>query len=111
MLAGGTAAFGQRWETDRRVPCHLPVHQASVPALLPPALRPNTAPEMVSQVLQRPLDVDTVQHALPHEVDQVRQQVSELRKQVFELEEHLGNRPLLPALDKVALGREVGALC
>lgn len=58
------------------------------------------------KVLQRPLDVDTVQHALPHEVDQVRQQVSELRKQVFELEEHLGNRPLLPALDKVALGRE-----
>ncbi|XP_059236189.1 coiled-coil domain-containing protein 57 isoform X4 [Mustela nigripes] len=58
------------------------------------------------KVLQRPLDVDTVQHALPREVDQVRQQVSELRKQVFELEEHLGNRPLLPALDKVALGRE-----
>ncbi|XP_059003481.1 coiled-coil domain-containing protein 57 isoform X1 [Mustela lutreola] len=63
-------------------------------------------PEKEVQVLQRPLDVDTVQHALPREVDQVRQQVSELRKQVFELEEHLGNRPLLPALDKVALGRE-----
>ncbi|XP_044103109.1 coiled-coil domain-containing protein 57 isoform X2 [Neovison vison] len=58
------------------------------------------------KVLQRPLDVDTVQHALAREVDQVHQQVSELRKQVFELEEHLGNRPLLPALDKVALGRE-----
>ncbi|XP_045839954.1 coiled-coil domain-containing protein 57 isoform X2 [Meles meles] len=58
------------------------------------------------KVLQRPLDVDTIRHALPREVDQVHQQVSELRKQVFELEEHLGNRPLLPALDEVALGWE-----
>ncbi|XP_022378961.1 coiled-coil domain-containing protein 57 isoform X3 [Enhydra lutris kenyoni] len=58
------------------------------------------------KVLQRPLDVDTVPHELPREVDQGCQQVSELRKQVFELEEHLGNRPLLPTLDEVALGRE-----
>ncbi|XP_047562888.1 coiled-coil domain-containing protein 57 [Lutra lutra] len=66
----------------------------------------NRLVSRLRQKVQRPLDVDTVQHELPREVDQVCQQVSELRKQVFELEEHLGNRPLLPTLDEVALGRE-----
>ncbi|XP_027968144.1 coiled-coil domain-containing protein 57 isoform X3 [Eumetopias jubatus] len=59
------------------------------------------------KVLQRPLDMDTIQHELPREVDQVHLEVSELRKQVAELEEHLGSRPQLQALDKVAPGKEV----
>ncbi|XP_027423943.2 coiled-coil domain-containing protein 57 isoform X6 [Zalophus californianus] len=73
----------------------------------PPTVLPNIAPETASQVLQRPLDMDTIQHELPREVDQVHLEVSELRKQVAELEEHLGSRPQLQALDKVAPGKEV----
>ncbi|XP_030894801.1 coiled-coil domain-containing protein 57-like [Leptonychotes weddellii] len=61
------------------------------------------------KLLQRPLDMDTVQHELPREVGQVHLEVSELRKQVAELEEHLGSRPQLQALDKVAPGKEVPA--
>ncbi|XP_058417920.1 coiled-coil domain-containing protein 57 isoform X2 [Diceros bicornis minor] len=42
------------------------------------------------KVLQKPLDMDTVQQELPHEVDQVHLEVLELQKQVAELEKRLG---------------------
>ncbi|XP_039082148.1 coiled-coil domain-containing protein 57 isoform X1 [Hyaena hyaena] len=59
------------------------------------------------KVLQKPLDVDTVRHELPHEVEQVHLEVSELQKQVAELEGHVGRRWQSEALDKVTLGRQV----
>nr|XP_044600185.1 coiled-coil domain-containing protein 57 isoform X3 [Equus asinus] len=68
------------------------------------------------KVLQKALDVDTVQRELPHEVDQVHLEVLELRKQVAELEERLGtawkegrvvsSRQQLRAPDSTALRRE-----
>ncbi|XP_077922409.1 coiled-coil domain-containing protein 57 isoform X3 [Halichoerus grypus] len=61
------------------------------------------------KLLQRPLDMDAVQHELPREVGQVHLEVSELRKQVAELEEHLGSGPQVQALAKVAPGKEVPA--
>ncbi|XP_053424239.1 coiled-coil domain-containing protein 57 isoform X2 [Nycticebus coucang] len=41
------------------------------------------------KVLQKPLELDTVQHELPHEMDQVHLEVLELRTQVAELGAHL----------------------
>ncbi|XP_036078573.1 coiled-coil domain-containing protein 57 isoform X4 [Rousettus aegyptiacus] len=68
------------------------------------------------QVLQGPLDVDTVRRELPHELDQVHLEVLELRKQVAELEKHFvsagkegGAHPSQQqpwVLDAMALGRE-----
>lgn len=62
--------------------------------------------------------MDAVRHELPHELAQVHLEVSELRKQVAELERHLmsaGKESGAPASqqqpwapDAVALGREVG---
>ncbi|XP_057572530.1 coiled-coil domain-containing protein 57 isoform X2 [Hippopotamus amphibius kiboko] len=43
------------------------------------------------KVLQEPLDVDNIQRELPHELDQVHLEVLQLRKQVAELEKHLGS--------------------
>lgn len=80
-------------------------------------------PLLGPQVLQGPLDMDTVRRELPHELDQVHLEVLELRKQVAELEKHLvsagkeGGAPPSQqqpwAPDAVAFGREVGvgALC
>uniref|UniRef100_A0A8C9Q256 Coiled-coil domain containing 57 n=1 Tax=Spermophilus dauricus TaxID=99837 RepID=A0A8C9Q256_SPEDA len=42
------------------------------------------------KVQQKPLELDTVHHELPREVDQVHVEVLELQKQVAELEKHLG---------------------
>ncbi|XP_024902844.1 coiled-coil domain-containing protein 57 isoform X2 [Pteropus alecto] len=68
------------------------------------------------EVLQGPLDMDTVRRELPHELDQVHLEVLELRKQVAELEKHLASagkeggappsqqQPWAP--DAVAFGRE-----
>ncbi|XP_030151753.1 coiled-coil domain-containing protein 57 [Lynx canadensis] len=61
------------------------------------------------KVLQKPLGADTVQHELPHEVGQVHLEALELRKQVAELEEHIGSHWRLRALDQVALARQVPA--
>lgn len=75
-------------------------------------------PLLGPQVLQGPLDVDTVRRELPHELDQVHLEVLELRKQVAELEKHFvsagkegGAHPSQQqpwVLDAMALGREVG---
>ncbi|KAJ1071901.1 hypothetical protein K5549_013768 [Capra hircus] len=43
------------------------------------------------KVLQEPLDVDTIQRELPHELDQVHLEALQLQKQVAELEKHLGS--------------------
>lgn len=75
---------------------------------------------MASQVLQEPLDVDTIQRELPHELDQVHLEALQLQKQVAELEKHLGSarkesggaasRQQPKASDTAAVGGEVGAL-
>ncbi|XP_060146742.1 coiled-coil domain-containing protein 57 isoform X3 [Globicephala melas] len=53
---------------------------------------PNIVSETASQVLREPLDVDTIQRELPHELDQVHLEVLQLRKQVAEIEKHLRAR-------------------
>ncbi|XP_026936902.1 coiled-coil domain-containing protein 57 isoform X4 [Sagmatias obliquidens] len=53
---------------------------------------PNIVSETASQVLQEPLDMDTIQRELPHELDQVHLEVLQLRKQVAEIEKHLRAR-------------------
>ncbi|XP_012511812.1 PREDICTED: coiled-coil domain-containing protein 57 [Propithecus coquereli] len=68
------------------------------------------------KVLQKPLELDTVQRELPREVDQVHLEVLELRTQVAELGVHLGmarqeggepsGRKQPRALDAAALQRE-----
>ncbi|XP_066091116.1 coiled-coil domain-containing protein 57 isoform X1 [Saccopteryx bilineata] len=68
------------------------------------------------QVLQEPLEVDTVQCELPNVVDHVHLEVLELQKQVAELEKHLGmvcqdgkgplTGPQLHTPDTVAPGRQ-----
>lgn len=83
-------------------------------------LFPNGAPDG-PQVLQEPLEVDVIQHVLPHEVDQVHLEMLELQRQVAELEKHLGtarqggreppSRWQLHGPNRVALGGQVGALC
>ncbi|XP_049558351.1 coiled-coil domain-containing protein 57 isoform X13 [Orcinus orca] len=50
---------------------------------------PNIVSETASQVLREPLDMDTIQRELPHELDQVHLEVLQLRKQVAEIEKHL----------------------
>uniref|UniRef100_A0A8C6FYT8 Coiled-coil domain containing 57 n=1 Tax=Moschus moschiferus TaxID=68415 RepID=A0A8C6FYT8_MOSMO len=72
------------------------------------------------KVLQEPLDVDTIQRELPHELDQVHLEALQLQKQVAELEKHLGSawkesggaagRQQPKASDTAAVGGEVGAL-
>lgn len=74
---------------------------------------------MAPQVLQEPLDVDTIQRELPHELDQVHLEALQLQKQVAELEKHLGSarkesggaagRQQPKASDTAAVGGEVGA--
>uniref|UniRef100_I3M9W1 Coiled-coil domain containing 57 n=1 Tax=Ictidomys tridecemlineatus TaxID=43179 RepID=I3M9W1_ICTTR len=49
------------------------------------------------KVQQKPLELDTVHHELPREVDQVHVEVLELQKQVAELEKHLGTAQQVPA--------------
>ncbi|XP_053766824.1 coiled-coil domain-containing protein 57 isoform X2 [Desmodus rotundus] len=71
------------------------------------------------QVLQEPLEVDVIQHVLPHEVDQVHLEMLELQRQVAELEKHLGtarqggreppSRWQLHGPNRVALGGQVAA--
>ncbi|XP_047612962.1 coiled-coil domain-containing protein 57 isoform X4 [Phacochoerus africanus] len=60
------------------------------------------------KVLQEPLDVDTVQRELPHELDQVRLEVLQLQRQVAELEQHLGaaRKEGGGTLDTAGLGAE-----
>ncbi|XP_026936899.1 coiled-coil domain-containing protein 57 isoform X2 [Sagmatias obliquidens] len=45
--------------------------------------------QLRQKVLQEPLDMDTIQRELPHELDQVHLEVLQLRKQVAEIEKHL----------------------
>lgn len=81
---------------------------------------PNIVSETASQVLQEPLDMDTIQRELPHELDQVHLEVLQLRKQVAEIEKHLrsaqkegggaSGRQQPHASDTEAVGGEVGAL-
>ncbi|XP_042112165.1 coiled-coil domain-containing protein 57 isoform X2 [Ovis aries] len=71
------------------------------------------------KVLQEPLDVDTIQRELPHELDQVHVEALQLQKQVAELEKHLGSarkesggaagRQQPKASDTAAVGGEVPA--
>ncbi|KAM7232475.1 hypothetical protein CapIbe_017236 [Capra ibex] len=71
------------------------------------------------KVLQEPLDVDTIQRELPHELDQVQLEALQLQKQVAELEKHLGSarkesggaagRQQPKASDTAAVGGEVPA--
>lgn len=71
-------------------------------------------------MLQEPLDVDTIQRELPHELDQVHLEALQLQEQVAELEKHLGSarkesggaagRQQPKASDTAAVGGEVGAL-
>ncbi|XP_020922028.1 coiled-coil domain-containing protein 57 isoform X1 [Sus scrofa] len=60
------------------------------------------------KVLQEPLDVDTVQRELPHELDQMHLEVLQLRRQVAELEQHLGaaRKEGGDTLDTAGLGAE-----
>nr|XP_036853316.1 coiled-coil domain-containing protein 57 isoform X5 [Manis javanica] len=62
------------------------------------------------QVQQEPLDIDTIQRELPHQVDQVHLEVLELHRQVAELEKRLGTRASsrrqLGSLDAGALRRQ-----
>ncbi|XP_032355016.1 coiled-coil domain-containing protein 57 isoform X4 [Camelus ferus] len=72
----------------------------------------------VTEVLRGPLDRDTIQRELPHELDQVHLEVLQLRKQVAKLEKHLGSawkegggassRQQPPSSDTMALGGEGG---
>ncbi|XP_061000458.1 coiled-coil domain-containing protein 57 isoform X2 [Dama dama] len=71
------------------------------------------------KVLQEPLDVDTIQRELLHELDQVHLEALQLQKQVAELEKHLGSawkesggaagRQQPKASDTAAVGGEVPA--
>ncbi|XP_040100824.1 coiled-coil domain-containing protein 57 isoform X3 [Oryx dammah] len=71
------------------------------------------------KVLQEPLDVDTIQRELLHELDQVHLEALQLQKQVAELEKHLGSarkesrgaagRQQPKASDSAAVGEEVPA--
>ncbi|XP_061031563.1 coiled-coil domain-containing protein 57 isoform X3 [Eubalaena glacialis] len=45
--------------------------------------------QLRQKVLREPLDMDTIQRELPHELDQVHLEVLQLRKQVAEIEKHL----------------------
>ncbi|KAG8507572.1 Coiled-coil domain-containing protein 57 [Galemys pyrenaicus] len=82
-----------------------------------PFCPPDTA--RPSQVRQEPLDLGAMRRELPHGVDQVQLEVSELREQVAELEKHLGaarrgggGAPCRPAPHTAhggAPGGEVGA--
>lgn len=91
-----------------------------LPQTLPPGTFLPDGASLDPQVLQEPLDLGTIQHELAHDVDQVHLEVFELRKQVAELQKHLGTAPQAGgepphtqqpcAPDTVALGREVGAL-
>ncbi|KAB0360669.1 hypothetical protein FD754_004825 [Muntiacus muntjak] len=58
------------------------------------------------KVLQEPLDVDTIQRELPHELDQVHLEALQLQKQVAELEKHLGS----PCCATFQRGRHVSHL-
>lgn len=81
---------------------------------------PNIVSKTASQVLREPLDMDTIQRELPHELDQVHLEVLQLRKHVAEIEKHLrsarkegggtSGRQQPHASDTEAVGGEVGAL-
>ncbi|XP_032473456.1 coiled-coil domain-containing protein 57 isoform X2 [Phocoena sinus] len=45
--------------------------------------------QLRQKVLREPLDMDTIQRELPHELDQVHLEVLQLRKHVAEIEKHL----------------------
>ncbi|XP_007462441.1 PREDICTED: coiled-coil domain-containing protein 57 [Lipotes vexillifer] len=76
--------------------------------------------QLRQKVLREPLDMDTIQRELPHELDQVHLEVLQLRKQVAEIEKHLrsaqkegggaSGRQQPHASDTEAVGGEVGAL-
>ncbi|XP_068385827.1 coiled-coil domain-containing protein 57 isoform X4 [Eschrichtius robustus] len=72
--------------------------------------------QLRQKVLREPLDMDTIQRELPHELDQVHLEVLQLRKQVAEIEKHLrsarkegrdaSGRQQLHASDAEAVGGE-----